>query len=58
MFLHYLKIGRACSTNGDKRNAYRISVGKPDGKRPLERPRSTRMDNIKMELRMGWYGLN
>jgi hypothetical protein len=32
-------MGRACSTNGEKRNAYRILVGKPEGKRPLERPR-------------------
>jgi hypothetical protein len=30
---------RACSTNGEKRNAYRILVGKPEGKRPLGRPR-------------------
>jgi hypothetical protein len=29
----------ACSTNGEKRNACRILVGKPDGKRPLGRPR-------------------
>jgi hypothetical protein len=34
---------------GEKRNAYRILVGKPEGKRPLGRPR--RMDNIKIVLR-------
>jgi hypothetical protein len=33
------EMGRTCSTNGEKRNAYRISVGKPEGKRPLGRPR-------------------
>jgi hypothetical protein len=31
-------MGRACSTNGEKRNAYRILVGKLGGKRPLVRP--------------------
>jgi hypothetical protein len=31
-------MGGACSTNGEKMNAYRISVGKPEGKRPLGRP--------------------
>jgi hypothetical protein len=51
---------RACSTNGEKRNAYRILVGKPEGKRPLGRPRRRWMDNIKMDLRydgMVWIGL-
>jgi hypothetical protein len=44
-------MGRACSTNGEKRNAYRILVGKPVGKRPLGRTRRRWMDNIKMDLR-------
>jgi hypothetical protein len=30
-------MGRACSTNGENRNAYRILVGKPEGKRPQGR---------------------
>jgi hypothetical protein len=42
----------------EKRNAYRILVGKPEGKRPLGRPTRRWVDNIKMDLReMGWYGL-
>jgi hypothetical protein len=36
---------------GEKRNAYRILVGKPEGKRPLERPRRRWADNIKTDLR-------
>jgi hypothetical protein len=45
----------------DKRNVYRILVGKPRGKRPLGRPRRRLVDNIKMDLRGGdgvvWTGL-
>jgi hypothetical protein len=36
--------------NGAKRNAHRILVGKPGGKRPLGRPRCRWVDNIKMDL--------
>jgi hypothetical protein len=40
---------------GAKRNAYRILVGKTDGKRPLGRPRHRLVDNIKMDLtETGW----
>jgi hypothetical protein len=40
---------------GEKRNAYRILVGKPEGKRPLGRPRRRWVDNIKIDLRkIGW----
>jgi hypothetical protein len=47
-------MGGACSTNGEKRNAYRILVGKPEG-----RPRRRWVDNIKMDLReIGWDGVN
>jgi hypothetical protein len=34
----------------EKRNVYRLLVGKPEGKRPLGRPRRRWMDNIKMDL--------
>jgi hypothetical protein len=44
-------MGRACSTNGAKRNAHRILVGKLEGKRPLGRQRRRWLDNIKMDLR-------
>jgi hypothetical protein len=36
---------------GEKRNAYRILVGKPEGKRPLRRPRHRWVNSIKMDLR-------
>jgi hypothetical protein len=36
---------------GEKRNAYRILMGKPEGKRPLGRPRCRWEDNIRMDLR-------
>jgi hypothetical protein len=35
---------------GEKRNVYRLLVGKPEGKRPLGRPRRGWIDNIKMDL--------
>jgi hypothetical protein len=35
----------------EKRNAYRILVGKPEGKTPLGRPRRRWVNNIKMDLR-------
>jgi hypothetical protein len=35
---------------GEKRNAYRILVGKPEGQKPLRRPRRRWVDNIKMDL--------
>jgi hypothetical protein len=50
-------MGRECSTNGDKRNACRILVGKPEGKRPLGRPDVGRWTILKWILdRMGWIG--
>jgi hypothetical protein len=44
-------MGRKYSRNGEKRNAYRILVGKPGGKRPLERPRRRWENNFRMDLR-------
>jgi hypothetical protein len=48
---------------GEKRNLYRLLVGKPEGKRPLGRPRRRSMHNIKMDLSeigvnvVDWIGL-
>jgi hypothetical protein len=40
---------------GEKRGAYRIFVGRPEGMRPLGRPRHRWEDNIKMDLhKVGW----
>jgi hypothetical protein len=49
---------------GEKKNAYRILVGKPEGKRPLGIPRRRRVENIKMDLGevgwgdVDWFGLD
>jgi hypothetical protein len=44
---------------GEKRNAYRLFVGKPEGKRQLGRPRRRWVDNIKMDLlEIGWGGVD
>jgi hypothetical protein len=56
-------MGGPCSTNGEKRNAYRLLVGKPEGRRPLGRPRRRWVDNIRMDLGevgpgdVDWIGL-
>ena len=48
---------------GEERGAYRVLVGKPEGKRPLGRPRRRWVDNIRMDLQevgcgyMDWIGL-
>jgi hypothetical protein len=48
---------------GEKRNMYRLFIGKPDGKRPLGGPRHRWIDNIKMDLLeiglsvVDWIGL-
>jgi hypothetical protein len=44
---------------GESRNEYKISVGKPEGKRPLTRPGCRWEDNIRMDLReIGWKGVD
>jgi hypothetical protein len=44
---------------GERRGAYRAMVGKPEGRRTLERPRRRWEDNIKMDLReVGWGGMD
>jgi hypothetical protein len=48
---------------GEKRNVYKLLVGKPEGKRPLGRPRRRWVDNIKIDLaeiglgELDWIGL-
>jgi hypothetical protein len=44
-------MGGACSAHREMRNEYKISIGKPEGKRLLGRPRRRWKDNIKMGLR-------
>jgi len=49
---------------GEERGVYRVLVGKPEGKRPLGRPRRRWVDNIRMDLQgvgcgyMDWIGLD
>jgi len=43
-------MGGACSAYGGGKRGYRVLVGKPEGKRPLGRPRCRWEDNIKMDL--------
>jgi len=48
---------------GEERGVYRVLVGKPEGRRPLRRPRRRWLDNIRMDLQdvgcgyMDWFGL-
>jgi hypothetical protein len=52
-------MGRACSTNGEKKYVYGLLAGKPEGKRPLVIPRRRWVDNIKMDLlELGWGDVN
>jgi len=45
----------ACT--GEMRGIYRVLMGKPEGKRPVGRPRCRREDNIKMDLQDGGCGV-
>jgi hypothetical protein len=48
-------MGGSCSTNGEKTNAFRLLVGKPEGKRRLGKPRRRWVDNIRKDLgEVGW----
>jgi hypothetical protein len=53
------EMNMAYSTNGENRNAYRILVRKPEGKRPLGRPRRKWVDNMEMDFRgIGWVSMD
>jgi hypothetical protein len=48
-------MGGACSSNGEKRDAYKLMVGTPEGKRRLGRSRRRWVDNMRMDLgAVGW----
>jgi len=57
------EMGWACGALVEERGVYRVFVWKPDGKRPLGRPRRRWVDNIRMDLQeldcgyMDWIGL-
>jgi hypothetical protein len=56
---HSAAIGWEYNTHGEKTNAYKVLMGKPEGKRPLGRPKRKWVDNIKMDLReIGWDGMD
>jgi hypothetical protein len=51
-------MGRHVARKGERRKEYRVLVGKPEGKRPLGRPRRRGVDNIKIGLvwtRLIWF---
>ena len=57
------EMGWACGAMGEERGAYRVLVGKPEGKRPLGRPRRRWVNNIGTDLQevgcgyVDWIGL-
>jgi hypothetical protein len=44
-------VSGTCGTHGEGKGVSRVSVGRPEGKRPLGRPRRRWEDNIRMDLR-------
>jgi hypothetical protein len=53
------EVGGTCGTHGEGRGVYRVLVGRPEGKKPLGRPRCRWEDYIKMDLReIGIDGTN
>jgi hypothetical protein len=53
--VYIYNVDGACSTHGKATNAYKILVGKSEGKRALRRPRHRLQDNIRMDLREIWW---
>jgi hypothetical protein len=52
-------VGKAWCTHGREKNAYRVLLGKPEGKKPLRIPRCRWEDNIKMYLiEIKWDGMD
>jgi hypothetical protein len=50
-----MRLAGHVARKGEKRNAYRLLVSKPERKRPLRRPRCRLVDNIRMDLGgVGW----
>ena len=62
-FLTWMFMGWACGTYGWGEGVCRVLLGKPEGRRPLERPRRRWVDNVRMDLQvvgcryMDWIGL-
>jgi len=53
------EMGGACGTYGGEERRIQVLVGKPEGKRPLGRPRPGWKDNIKMDLEeVGWRSMD
>jgi hypothetical protein len=56
MKLRRMRWGGHVARMGEKRNAYKILMGEPEGKRPVGRPRRRSADDIKMDLREIGFG--